>query len=151
METTFNHHGLSPDMATIMCSPLGIIWSSFFQAFCAFPFPHFIYTSLFPGNGITYPPHPHRLNVLWLAFWILCVHTQAFYKRSLLQLHRDYWIVFFGRTAVWTQVAGSLPLEPHLQSTSLVLEMESCEVFAWAGLELWSPWSQPPSFFFFNV
>jgi hypothetical protein len=42
--------------------------------------------------------------------------------------------------------AEALPLEPHLQSIllCLFLEIGSCELFAWAGLEPWSSWTQPP-------
>jgi hypothetical protein len=51
--------------------------------------------------------------------------------------------IFFSGTGIWTQVLY------HLSYTSSpllfsILEMESQELFARAGLKLWSSQSQPP-------
>jgi hypothetical protein len=42
--------------------------------------------------------------------------------------------------------ASILPLKPQLQSILLWLfsRWGSCKLFAWAGLELWFSWSEPP-------
>jgi hypothetical protein len=60
----------------------------------------------------------------------------------------SFFFFFFSSTGVWTQ---GFHFEPFYQSFFFFfffvmgfLKVRSLELFAWAGLELWSSWSLPP-------
>jgi hypothetical protein len=68
------------------------------------------------------------------------------FEKSLISFNllNDLEVIFknfiFGETGVCKCKAGTLPLEPHLQSifALVILEMESLKLVAWTDLELQS-------------
>jgi hypothetical protein len=142
-----------------VCTLLGI-WQIVIKCSC------FVFINEWPKQSLSQCPYVkfqwNEVTFPWCLNWDhsqLCIGIKRksgvlmkllrtlFFRNTLFLLS-----FFFFSGGLWfdlrahTSKAGILLLEPHLQPILfwLFLEMESKELFAWIGLELWSSWSLPP-------